>query len=36
MAKKKKKTGPNNAGQATKIYDHRVNGEPVKTKRKEK
>ena len=27
MAKAKKKTGrPNNAGQATKVYDHRVNG----------
>jgi len=33
---KKKKTGPNNAGQATKVYDQRCNGEPVKTKGKSK
>jgi len=33
---KKKKTGPNNAGQEKKIYDHRENGKPVKTKGKSK
>ena len=26
---KKKKAGPNNAGKATKVYDHRCNGKPV-------
>lgn len=26
MAKKTKKVGPNNAGMATKVIDHRVNG----------
>lgn len=28
--------GPHNAGQATKVYDHRVDGKPVKTKKTSK
>ena len=27
---KKQKTGPNDAGKSTKVYDHRVNMKPVK------
>jgi len=32
----KKGSGPHNAGQATKVYDHRVNGKPVSTKKTSK
>ena len=33
---KKKKVGPKNAGQATKVYDHRVNMQPHNCNRKTK